>query len=81
MTQEADGLYFGSKHLKQTTLRYSQFIENGQAKLGQHYQILTVKTQLSLTQIYLSIWSSPLKPFILTVSSRDTVQSSMSQVL
>ena len=37
MTQEADGLYFGLKHLKQTTLHYSQFIENGQAKLGQHY--------------------------------------------
>ena len=36
MTQEADGLYFGPKHLKQTTLHYSQFIENGQAKLGQH---------------------------------------------
>ena len=37
MTQEADGSYFGPKHLKQTTLHYSQFIENGQAKLGQHY--------------------------------------------
>ena len=36
MTQEADELYFGPKHLKQTTLHYSQFIENGQAKLGQH---------------------------------------------
>ena len=33
MTQEANGLYFGPKHLKQTTLHYSQFIENGQAKL------------------------------------------------
>ena len=37
MTQEADGLCFGPKHLKQTTLHYSQFIENGQVKLGQHY--------------------------------------------
>ena len=41
MTQEADGLYFGPKHLKQTTPHYSQFIENGQAKLGQHYLVLT----------------------------------------
>ena len=40
MTQEADGLYWGPKHLKQTILSYSQFIENGQAKLGQHYYIL-----------------------------------------
>ena len=37
MTQEADGLYFSPKHLKQTILSYSWFIENGQAKLGQHY--------------------------------------------
>ena len=37
MTQEANGSYFGPKHLKQTILSYSQFIENGQAKLGQHY--------------------------------------------
>ena len=39
MTQEADGLYCGPKHLKQTILHYSQFIENGQAKLGQHYLV------------------------------------------
>ena len=38
MTQEADGSYFGPKHLKQTTLHYSQFIANEQAKLGQHYE-------------------------------------------
>ena len=37
MTQEANGLYLGPKHLKHTILIYSQFIENGQAKLGQHY--------------------------------------------
>ena len=36
MTQEADGLYFGPKYLKQIILSHSQFIENGQAKLGQH---------------------------------------------
>ena len=42
MTQEADGSYFGPKHLKQTTLHYSQFIENSQAKLGQHYLALYV---------------------------------------
>ena len=37
MTQETNGSYFGPKHLKQTILSYSQFIENDQAKLGQHY--------------------------------------------
>ena len=40
MTQETDGSYFRPKHLKQTILSYSQFIENGQAKLEQHYQVL-----------------------------------------
>ena len=37
MTQEANGSYLVPKHLKQAILSYSQFIENGQAKLGQHY--------------------------------------------
>lgn len=37
MTQEADGSYFGCKHLEQTILIYLHFIENGQAKLRQHY--------------------------------------------
>ena len=37
MTQEADGSHFGPKHLKQIILSYSHFIENHQAKLGQHY--------------------------------------------
>ena len=37
MTQEANGSYLGPKHLKQKILCYSQFIEKGQAKLGQHY--------------------------------------------
>ena len=37
MSQETDGSYFRHKHLKQIVLSYSQFIANGQAKLGQHY--------------------------------------------
>ena len=36
--QEAKWTYFGPKHLKQTILTYLHFIENGPAKLGQHYE-------------------------------------------
>ena len=52
MTQEADESYFGPKHLKQTTLHHFQFIENGQAKLGQHYfrsKFTTFRTTTTIT--------------------------------
>ena len=38
--------YFGPKHLKQTILIYSQFIENGQAKLGQYYFPISLSASL-----------------------------------
>ena len=43
MTPQAEGSYFGTQHLEQTTLSYMHFIENPQAKPGQHYWKLLLK--------------------------------------
>ena len=37
MTPKTKGSYFGPKHSEQTTLSYTHFIDNAQAKPRQHY--------------------------------------------
>ena len=37
VTPKAEGSYFGTNHLEQTTMSYVHFIENAQAKPRQHY--------------------------------------------
>ena len=43
MTPKAKGSYFGPKHLEQTTLGHTHFIENAHAKPRQHYKSIYVK--------------------------------------
>ena len=51
MTPKAKGSYFGPKHLEQTTLGHTHFIENAHAKPRQHYLS-------ALQKIGLKIWNT-----------------------
>ena len=48
MTKEAIGSYMGHKDLKHTIPSYPQFIENGQAKLGQHHKLHQISSIILL---------------------------------